>query len=230
MLVSDIVEAVEDQFTTETIDAERLGRLAGLAVKYYSRYNPFEKAGTLSLVADKQDYDLAADCILVRDVDYWPAGEVFGVLRTEEELVGGQQRYHFPSDQVIINIERTALVDRQGPRWEQIGSRKVRLHPAPTAVDTIDYQYYAVHALSADGKEYATVPDEDLEIIRDLALAEVIGSRGLEVTIEPDYAEGLQRVTKGRIPENVRVAVSKLRQGVRDKYGSGVVATQGSIA
>lgn len=231
MLIEDIIEAVEDAFTSEALDPGRLERFIAFAVKYYSRYNPYEEADTLSLVVGQQDYDVAADCVLVKDVDYWPAGEVFGVLRTgEEELVRGQRRYHFPSDQVIDNIERTALADRQGPRWEQIGSRKVRLYPAPTAADTADYQYYAVHTLDAGGDEYPTIPDEDIEIIRDLVLAEVVGSRGLEVTIEPDYAEGLQRVTKGRIPENVRVAVSRLRQGVRDKYGSGVVAMQGSVA
>lgn len=233
MLIADIIEAVGDAFTSETLDPGRLERLISIAVKYYSRYNPFEKPGTLTLVVNQQDYDVAADCILLAGVDYWPSGDLAGVMRAGQEyadLVGEEVRYRFPSDRVIRNIERTSRADRQGVRWEPLGSRKVRLHPAPTAVDTIDYQYYAVHALDAAEDEYPTIPDEDAEIIRDLVLAEILQGRGLEYAVEPDYAEGLQRVTKHFIPGNVRATVSALRQGVRSKYGSGAAAAQGSIA
>ncbi len=230
-MISDITQAVEDMFTTEALDATRLKRLIAIAVKYYSRYNPFEKSATIALVANQQDYDVAADCILIRDVDYWPAGDLAGIMRAGQEyaeLVREETRYRFPSDRVIKNIERTSRADRQGVRWEQLGSRKVRLHPAPSAVDTIDYQYYSVHALT--DSDYTTIPAEDLELIRDLTLAEILSGRGLEYAIEPDYAEGLQRITKSRIPGNVRATVSVLRRGVKDKYGSGVAATQASIA
>lgn len=233
MLIADVIELVEDAFTSETLDPGRLERAIGLAVKYYSRYNPFEKPGTLTLVANQQDYDVATDCILIAGVDYWPAGDLAGIMRAGQEyaeLMREETRYRFPSDRVIRNIERTSRADRQGIRWEPLGSRKVRLHPAPSAVDTINYQYYAIHALDAAGDDYPTIPDEDIEIIRDLTLAQILASRGWEYTVEPDYAEGLQRITKRFIPGNVKAAVSELRSSVKDKYGRGAIATQASIA
>jgi len=125
-----------------------------------------------------------------------------------------------PSDRVIENINQSAHIDAILGQWEQRNETLV-IYPEPTATgdEDIDIVYAAYHVLNDGASGYDTIPDEDLDIMADVTLALYLRARAAEIALEPDYAEGLQRVTKRNIPGNLRDTVRELRKGLIGKYG-----------
>lgn len=223
MLLSTIREAVTDRLTTETIEQPRLDRFIASTVCEYSRYNPLITGLTMSSVVDQAVYDLPDACLWVLECYWWPIGQLFAELRAGAEQIHVARhpaRYHMPSDRIIDNINQSAHIDAILGQWEQRNDTLV-IHPEPTATgsEDIDIVYAAYHEINEAELGYDTIPDEDLDIIADVALALYLRARAAETALEPDYAEGLQRVTKRFMPANLRDMVRELRKGLTGKYG-----------
>ena len=221
--VDDIKTAVTDKLTTEVIDDVRLDRLIAAAVRFYSRFNPVIKSAVLDAMAAQQDYDTEVDCVLVTDVTWWPNGEPVTTVNVGQEYLNTllfQGRAPDRADYVVRNEKVILRDDMTKAHWQQIG-KKIRLWPIPTADHTsIPYEYTAMHVLDEYGEAYGTVPNEDLEIMRDLTLAEYLEGRATEAALEPDYAEGMQSTKKSFIPQNIASQIARLTSELIAKYGS----------
>ena len=228
MLLTDIQTAVTDRLTTETIVTARLNRFIAAAVREYSRYNPIISSTMLSTVSDQAEYDLSAlNCMQVLECYWWPIGQLFAELRAGAEqayIMRQPYRYHMPSERVINDINQEAHISRLVGHWELRNQNTLVIYPTPTAASDEDLEivYTSAHALNVGGTAYATIPDEDLDILADLTFALYLQARISEAALEPDYAEGLQRITTHFIGPNLQAAIRMLKQGVEGKYsGSG---------
>jgi len=229
MNLTAIQVAVQDRYATETILIPKLNRLIGAAVRFYSRYNPYLKTTNFDTVYEQQLYDLPADCMqdYIHSVDYWPSGGLSYELSAANEYATLYRRpasYDLISERVIEDIKQEQYIKRVRGQW-QIENGQIELWPVPGATATTVYVTYgSVHALNEAGTAYTTIPAEDLEIIRDLTVAEIIEGKRAEFAVEPDYAEGLARHTKHFIPGAVDATVKYLRDKCIQKYGSTAVA------
>lgn len=230
MLLSTIREAVTDRFTTETIETERLNRLIAAAVREYSRFNPRIIELAISTVIDQETYDLPDACLWVIECYWWPIGQLFAELRAGAEqtyIMQKPSRVHMPSERIIDDINQEYHIERMMGQWEQRNDTLV-IYPDPTAAGDEDLEivYAAKHVLNDAETGYDTIPSEDLDIVADVTLAIYLQARNTEISLEADYAEGLQRITKRFIPGNLRATVRELRSGLLGKYGGqgGVVA------
>jgi len=228
MLTADIVQAFTDVITTETVADARLSRFIAKAIDYYSRYNGIITATTLDIVEDQTIYALPSDCLTVLSCYWWPMGEMFAELRAGAEqafMLNQPSRYHLISERVIDDINQGEYIDRVVGYWEQ-RNKTIYIAPEPTANDSdgIVLLYAAKHSLNDAGDGYDYIPDEDLQIVCDLVVAEFLGSKSAEIAFEPDYSEGQSRVTKHFIPKALREHITMLRNSVRDKYGASAVA------
>lgn len=220
----DIRLGVHDKYTAQTITDVQLNRYIASAIRRYSNYNPIEKSTTLTTVADQQDYTLPSDFLFMRNAEYYPSGQLFGQLyvgspTSEYELmIRHPARYHNVSDRTIENIDRQALADASKGKWEIVGNNTLRLWPTPASASDYDYYYGAAHALNTGGTGYNDIPTADLSIVVDLSLAEVLEAFLMDVSTEFDYAEGLERVTKHFVPENISAVIDRLRTTVANKY------------
>ena len=224
MLLTDIRTAVRDRITTETILDPRLDRMIATAVREYSRYAPVLYSTVLATVAGQSEYDLAyLNCLQVVECLWWPIGQIFTGLWSGSESVyvlDGPTRYHMPSERVINDINQEAYIKTIQGTWEQRNQTLV-IFPEPTTAETTDLEivYAAEHMLNDDEDGYDTIPDVDLYIIADLSTAAYAQARMTEIALEPDYAEGLQRLTTHFVPGNLRETLKVLRQGLISKYG-----------
>jgi len=228
MLIADIAQAFTDIITTETVVAARLNRFIANAVDYYSRYNPLITATEIDVESETTIYDLPSDCLVVISCYWWPMGELFAELRAGAEqafMLYRPVRYHLISERIIEDIDQGEYLGRVVGYWEQ-RNKTIYIAPEPTANDTdgLVLLYAAKHQLNDDADGYDDIPDEDLYIVRDLVIAEFLGSKSAEMVWEPDYAEGQSRVTKHFIPKHLREHVTELRNGVRDKYSASAIA------
>jgi hypothetical protein len=229
MLLSAIREAIRDKFSSETFTDDALDRLIASAVRRYSRYNPCWKTGSLVLIANQIRYSLPADCMILISVNYWPGETVSttGILNAASEWpisdYTGEEQDQI-SLRVIEEIKKVEVARRRQGTWTVQGTEVV-LSPFPSITgQTIAIVYGSLHTISASA--YSTIPDVDLGIIRDLALAELIEGRMVEVSIEPDYSEGLGRIVKHYLPASIKQVVGDLRRECIEKYSAqGVVAT-----
>lgn len=223
MLVADISQAVEDVYTVETIAAPKMLRLIQAAVRFYSRYNPFVVKYPFETVADQEAYDIPAGGIGVIDI-LWPAEVLDITVNVGQEmavLALEPARYHFVSDRVISAIQQDAFYKAALGNW-RVQNKQVILIPEPGTTGSDVIMWYAqLHAYAADA--FATIPDEDLEIIRDLTLAEIALGKSMEAAVQPNYREGLQSETFHYAAESSRVAVKRLQQSCVNKYGGVVV-------
>ena len=222
-----IRQAVTDQLTTETIAVATLDRLIAAAVRFYSRYNPAWKYANITTVANQQLYDLPTDCMIVIGLNYWPGEMNAGLVNAGYEWptndITGEE-YDQISLRVIAEIKRGEANRRSG-FWRQDGIQ-LYLSPIPgTAGETIPLVYGALHALDGTGTTYTTIPIQDLEIVRDLTLAEYLEGRRVEFALEPDYAEGLGRIIKHYQPGSLQSVVKDLRSHCINKYSQVVVGT-----
>ena len=229
MNLTTIRQAFTDRFTTEIVAEAKLDRFIAAAIRQYSRYNPVVTKVTLSTVAEQAIYDLSAyNVLMVLDCFWWPGGNI-----TAELLSGSEQAfvapdpvaYHQPSNRLINDINQSAQVKSLRGTWEQ-RNQTIMLYPEPTIAGTNDLTVIigALHILNITYSRYETIPDEDLDIIADLTIANYIVSRASELALEPDYQEGLQRMTRHFAVSNIRSAIEMLEHGVVAKYGSGSVA------
>jgi len=182
----------------------------------------------MSTVADQAEYDLPDACMWVLECNWWPVGQLFAELRAGAEqayILNKPSRIHMPSDRVIDDINQSAHIQRMKGTWEQ-RNRTIVIFPTPTAVGDEDLEivYAALHIINDAALGYDTLPDEDLSILADLTLATYLQGRATEIALQPDYAEGLQRVTKSSMSGNLTEMIRQLRKGVEGKYGGVGVA------
>jgi hypothetical protein len=221
--LSDVQQGVRDRYENLTLGGAALNRFVASAVRYYEKFNPDEKSSTITTVVDKQDYDLPSDFLVMRDVEYYPSGQIFGQLyagspASEYELmIRRPARYHHVSDRVIESIDRQALAESTKGRWEVVGD-KIRLWPTPSSVATYDYYYGASYSLNVGGDGYDDIPTRDLDIMVDLTVAELLLRSLTSVSEEFDYSEGLQRVIKHYAPGNIMMTIRILRSTVGSRY------------
>jgi len=153
---------------------------------------------------------------------WWPTGELFAELRAGAEqayVLQRPARVHMPSERVIDDINQSAYLSRIIGEWEQRNDT-VSITPKPSASDDdILLVYAASHLINATATGYDTIPDEDLDIVADLTLAAYLKSRAVELALEPDYAEGIQKITKHFLPGNIANVVKELHRGIEGKYG-----------
>ena len=230
MILTNIRTAVQDRYEIENILIPKLNRLIAAAVRYYSRYNPYVKVTDFDTVNEQRLYDLPSDCMqdYITKVDYWPSGGLSDTLSAAYEYERprrtGSFRYDLYSERVIDDIKQQEYIKRVQGQWE-IENNQIALYPVPGATIVEVYVTYgAGHALNEAETAYATIPAEDLDIIRDLTVAEIIEGRRTEASVEPDYAEGMGRQTKRFIPGNVDATVKYLRRKCTDKYSGVAVA------
>lgn len=227
MEIADITRAVEDRYSTETISPDKMNRHIAAAVRWYSRFNPYIKRGEITTEADQRLYDLPSGCIVVIKVEYWPTGGVSVELSAKHEFETMFRRpaaYDLFSERIIEDIKEDEHIKRVRGDWA-IENKQIALYPVPSGSSTTVYvDYGATHALNAGATGYDTIPTEDLEIVRDLVVAEIIEGKMTEFSIEPDYSEGLQRETKRFLPGNIAQTISYLRGRCQAKYGGPVVS------
>ena len=233
MLLTAIREAVRDVYTTETFTDIQLDRRMASAVLFYSRWNPYIKEHSFDVVDEQQYYDLPSDCMYdyIERVDYWPSGGISLELSAASDYAFGspddEYTYDLYSQRVMADIRQSEYIRRiEGSYF--IDNNQIGLRPVPDGTEVTVYVYYgAAHVVTGllTLRAYATIPYEDVNVIRDLTLAEIVGGKGLEFSVEPNYAEGLQRTTKSNIPRNVRATVVQLQAGCIAKYTRNMVSS-----
>ena len=232
MLLTAIREAVRDVYTTETYTDAQLDRRIASAVRFYSRWNPEIVEYEFDTVADQQYYTLPTACMqdYIERVEYWPTGGISMELNAADEYAfedPSDYTYDLYSERIIDDIKQQQYISRIVGHYS-IDNNQIALWPVPSGGDvTVTVYYGSVHVTSGvDPLEtYATIPAEDLDIIRDLTLAQIIQGKGVEFSVEPNYAEGLQRTTKSNIPKNVNATVRALRSECQQKYTRVMVGT-----
>lgn len=232
MLLTAIREAVRDVYTTETFTDDQLDRRIANAVLFYSRWNPYIKEHSFDVVDEQQYYDLPSDCMYdyIERVDYWPTGGISLELNAADEYAlsyPSEYTYDLYSERVMDDIRQGEYIRRiQG--YYFIDNNQIGLRPVPAGTEATVYVYYgAAHVVTGllTLQEYATIPYEDLKIIANLTLAEIIEGKGIEFSVEPNYAEGLQRTTKSNIPRNVEATARQLRAECKAKYTRNIVSS-----
>lgn len=226
MLLSEIMQLVRDQYTTETIEDAKLKRWIAAAVIEYSRWNPYLKSSTVTTINDQRDYTLPTDCVDVWQVEYWPSGGVQVELnaRSEAEVMYARpSTYDDISFRVIEDIKQEEHVRRLRGSWT-MENKKLCLMPVPAGdAQTVTVRYYALHALNATATGYDTIPAEDTSIIRDMTMAEIVEGKATEFSIEPSYSEGQQRIDKSLVVQNATKVADRLRYGCKAKYSQPVI-------
>lgn len=228
MEIVDLVNALRTRYQREEVAIDEARLYVESAIREYSRWNPRVASTSFSSVQDQQAYDLPAACIGVIDVLWLPMGDV---------LISGAERLAIHQKDILETFNQYALrhVDRINEAeyhgairgdWE-VRNNQVLLWPIPTsAAHTITVQYATLHILNAAKTGYDTVPDEDFDIIVSLTLAELLVARRLELSLEPDWAEGLTRISYRTATASLQGVVDDLREPVVKKYSRPV----GSLA
>jgi len=221
MLIATIQTAMTDKYSLETQTDAKSKRQIASAVRYYSRYNPYIVLWEFTTTVDVSAYDLPAGATIIVDV-LWPADEAMTIVNIgalRESMLRRPVRYDLVSERVIENIKSDAFYSAYLGNWHRQNAQVI-LEPTPgiTGQD-VQLWYGKVHAINVAGLGYDTIPDEDLDIISDLAVVEILSQRQIELATEPDYREGLGALTKHFVPGNVAATINNLRRGVRGKYG-----------
>lgn len=224
MLLTTIRQAITDLYSTETFTATKLNRFIARAVDYYSRYNPIPTEYSFTTVADDNSYDMPTGCIGIQKVLY-PAISVSNISANYGSDFARLQHsvpYNEPSLYVIGDINEGAYIENSRGHWEYrpVGNDLI-IDPTPGAGTTVNVTYWAKHQLNVGSTGYDYIPDEDLEIIASLALAQIMESKALEAALEPDTQEGLEKITVHFITGTAYASIDSLRAKVSDKYGGG---------
>ena len=219
MLITDITQAVEDRWTP-TVAAAKMNRLIDAAVRFYSRFNPLEVAGyEFDTEADVAVYDMPAACIAVKEVIYPYSAANVNTGSDSILSTGPIEPYNEPSIGVIKDINQDAYLGRTMGYWYYRSvSTELVLDPMPSGATTVRVTYYAKHSKNAGSTAYTTVPDTDLELIRDLVVADLVEAAGSEMATMPDYTEGLEKEAFGKVGGNSFAVAEQLRQKVSDRY------------
>ena len=219
MQIADIRESVQDRWTGRITDA-KIDRLIDAAVRFYNRFNPLEVAGyEFDTEADVAVYDMPAACIAVKEVIYPYSAANINTGTDSILSTGPAVPYNEPSVGVIKGINADAYLGRTMGRWYYRSvSTELVLDPMPSGATTVRVTYYAKHSKNAGSTAYTTIPDTDLELLRDLVVADLVEAEGAELATMPDYTEGLEKEAFGRVGGNSFAVAEQLRQKVRDRY------------
>jgi hypothetical protein len=219
MLLSAITGAVNADLGI-TIDSTWLeDTLIPWAVRGYSKHAGVEAETTITTVADQDEYDLPADCVLVVNVEWWPSGtdlligDVIAPAIVDTTTAQGYG-YTRPSEHLIDNINRAAVIDQLRGYWRQKNADTLVLDPEPTAGgSSVTVTYIAEHARTGTGanREYATIPDHHLDVIVLLTKAEYLEALAERSSWKDDYKEGATTITRAHVPGNLRKEASRLR-------------------
>lgn len=231
MLLATIQQAVRDSWPSQ-IPTTKLDRFIASAVRYYSRYNPRVLEGSITTVADQDEYSLSSltGLIGVQEALYLSTGSPWNDLLASSELLHVLRQptqYNLISQRVIDDVTQQEHVRATSATWEyREGNNTIQFRPEPLASgSTITITYWAAHAINGAGDAYETIPDEDLEILANLVLAKLLMASRIEAAMEPDYREGLETVTARYVPGNIALTVESLRQSCQFKYGGTAVVT-----
>jgi len=226
MLVADIQTAMEDKYSLQTYSTAKTMRQIASAVRYYSRYNPYIVLYSFTTVLDQNAYDLPTGTIVVVDV-LWPADEAMTVVNIgalRESMLRRPIRYDLVSEHVIEEIKADAFYTAYLGNWS-LQNAQIVLVPTPGVTgQDVQLWYGKVHALNEAETAYTTIPDADLDIVASLSLAELLQQLQIEAGSQPDYAEGLGKVTHHFQSANLYSVIVELRRRVKGKYGTGMGA------
>ncbi len=221
MLIATIQTAMTDRYSLETpIDAKSKRQIAS-AVRFYSRYNPYVVLWEFTTTLNVNAYDLPAGATIIVDV-LWPADEALTVVNVgaiRESLLRRPVRYDLVSERVIEEIKADSFYSAFLGNWRRQNAQVILIPTPGVTGQDVQLWYGKDHATNEAGLGYDTIPDEDLDIIADLAVVEILVQKQIEVATEPDYREGLGSLTKHYVPGNVAATINNLRRGVRGKYG-----------
>lgn len=232
MLLTTIVNAVNEDMGT-TLDSDWLeGILIPRAVRLYSEWAGVETETTVTTVADQEEYDLPADCVLVTEVEWWPSssdvltGDLIApaIVDTTQSQGYGYTR---PSEFLIDNANRAAVTRQQRGFWRQKNTDTLVLDPEPTAGGlSVTVTYQAIHERTGTeaNRTYATIPDAHLDAIVLLTEAEYLAALASRASWKDDFRQGASSVERGHVPDNLNKRVSKLRSRAMRQLGiSGAV-------
>jgi len=225
VLVIDLEAAVLRRFTARTPSANDLTDALTAALSLYNRYNPLLVEETFDTVADTQDYDLENIPLLVQQVIWMPGGNYTLLLSVNVAPYYPDMWFYDSYSQyslyTVNNIEAMASAYRSLGDYV-LRDNQIRLLPTPTTSDLeVLVIYQTAHVLTSTDTILATIPDEDFSIMRDLMVADLIQTDGINAATRFDYAEGMSRVTHHYVPTNVETVVTQLRHELVRKYASG---------
>ena len=225
MLLTAIAEAIQDNPIASAFTIPALYRYIARAMRLYSQWNPLIKDKTLATVIDQKEYTVTATCIGVYRCLWYPGSTITSDLTISQQILASQVYVtNEPSLSVIHDINESESLRRLQGKWEwREANRRLVLEPTPTGSgDDITVTYADQHVLNVGGTGYDTIPDEDLEIVRDLCLAEILDGKAMEFAIQPDYRSGAEQETLHFVPGNARDLAELLRSNLANKYGRSV--------
>jgi len=212
--IADITQRVEDRYSYETVEATRLTRTITSAMRWYNRHAPRVRIGSLTTVADQENYALPSDCPRdgVVEVYWFPGIDFSGYTDLYQQWADAEVwEFRNPSERII------AAINRGYARDFQRGSHDIRegelvLIPTPATAGTVVYfEYAGNHELNIDETAYETVPAEHLEVIALLTVAELLLDQSFNNLPRPDYSTGYERFKRSHIPRNIRDEVKYMR-------------------
>ncbi len=213
MLVADIMDAVCDIVTVT--DDDQLVRHIAAAVRDYSRYRPLRAFTVIQTVNGQAEYCLPNGCIGVEDVVWYPSGNV--VVNSDVLLAQAKTfPVSAPDDQanrLIDAIARAADEAAARGEWRYVNG-KLWLQPTPVSDGTDVYVWYLVaHSSSGSGAKeaYPTIEDWAFDAVVWLTAASVLQAQAAARANQADYTEGLTKITKGHMPDNLVALAQKYR-------------------
>jgi hypothetical protein len=228
MLIADVKRLV--QYRTGVKPSAQFTDYLAAAISEYSRWNPRILEGSVTTIANTSLYSLASltGLIGIKEVRYF-SGYTLGneVNVTSENIHKDSQpeRYYLWSQRIIDDIEENESVKAgRGYVYYRQATNQIKLASLPSASgETITIYYYAPHVINVGGTGYDTIPAEDLNIIRDLVLAEFYQDDAFDAAMQPDYKEGQESETFSRVSGNISDVVARLRSSVAIKYSAAVL-------
>jgi hypothetical protein len=163
---AELETAIQNEgFDIASLTAAQWNSVAANAVRKYTRHRPRFRIGTITTVADVQDYDLPAGGHLCVDL------AEFGVVDDLTELGFSLLDIHRMTGDVILDFHHPTLFDiyrnklasfrrQTGIQWEQHEpGGQIHIMPRPSSVHVLAVLYTLNHA-TAD-----TVPDGDTDLL-----------------------------------------------------------------
>jgi len=225
MLLTEIRAAVTAAYP-ETVTAANSDIATKTAVQRYSGYNPVVYVGSLELVADTYQYTKPTSMLALCTTKWWPLDDdnLSAYLNLTSDAYPPVGRQRQVSTTVINRIIRGDYFDRTSGDIAVRGGY-LYVSPTPASAITIALIYSKYHVLNVGSTGYDTIPDEDLEIVRDLTMYELLKTRALEAAMTDNYAEASSKTNPRGVIADIRMAQAQLLDSVRDKYSTPVVTT-----
>lgn len=232
MLLSAIADAVNADLGVTVTVSWLEETLIPRAVRQYSMWNGVEAETTVTTVADQEEYDLPSDCVLVIDAEWWPSGtDVLTGDTVAPAIVDTKTAQGFgytrPSEHLIDNINRAAVVNQLRGRWRQKNVTTLVLDPEPTAGGlSVTVEYLKAHAQTGMESErtYTTIPDHHLDALVMLVKAEYLDALAGRAAQKDDFKQGATTLTRGHVAGEESRQARRLRKRAQSLMGmSGAV-------